>query len=171
MSKKDDLAQELLVGHMHAERIFTNHLFLCPRNALGRPVKISTVPRTPKAGSILVASSVAAASAQIEVGVGVGAIVRVTLTTVGNTLTIARVWVPVVLTEVEVKDVVSLITVTLAETAAGELDCAEEESMREARKRRGTRASQGIRRGDMEMMVEGRRRKAHETRWKRNGAC
>jgi hypothetical protein len=65
----------------------TNHLFLCPRKALGRPVKIRTVPRTPKAGSILVARTVGegvcvadAVALTLEFVVGEGcAIVRVTL--------------------------------------------------------------------------------------------
>lgn len=39
------------------------HLFLCPQNADGRPVKISNPPRTPNAGSSLVA---------ILMGAGVG---------------------------------------------------------------------------------------------------
>ena len=81
-----------------------------------------TVPRTPKAGSIFVArtlglgvgvddaEAVALDPEVVDVG---SAIVRVTLRTVGKTLTIARVWEPVLVTEVVVKDVVSGITVTL----------------------------------------------------------
>jgi len=76
-----------------------DHLFLCPRKALGRPVKMRTVPRTPKAGSILVARSVGETDCEgvdvddaealiLEVGV---AIVRVTLKTVGRTVTRERV--------------------------------------------------------------------------------
>jgi hypothetical protein len=70
-------------------------------------------------------------------------------------LTIARVWVPELVTEVEVKEVVSLITVTLSEAVGveevEEVVWAAVERMREAYRRRGrrtlewgTRASQGI---------------------------
>lgn len=76
----------------------TDHLFLCPRKALGRPVRIRTEPRTPNAGSILVARMVAEAvedavalAPKLELEVGVGAIVIVTLTTVGKAVTTARV--------------------------------------------------------------------------------
>lgn len=81
-----------------------------------------TMPRTPKAGSIFVARTLrgvgvgdaeAVALGDFEL-VGVGtAIVRVTLKTVGKTLTRARVWEPELVREVVVKDVVSGITVTL----------------------------------------------------------
>ncbi len=92
--------------------VCTDHLFLCPRNALGRPVRIRTVPRTPKAGSIFVAKTLGedvgvddAEAVALDLVVGVGtAIVRVTLTTVGRTLTIARVWEPVLAREVVVRD-------------------------------------------------------------------
>lgn len=48
-------------------------------------------------------------------------------------MTIARVWEPVVVTEVEVREVVSGMTVTLAEIAAAEeVDWAEAKSVREA---------------------------------------
>ena len=65
---------------------WADHLFLCPRKALGRPVRMRTVPRTPKAGSILVARTVGEADGEVEdvdaealiLDVGV-AIVRVTL--------------------------------------------------------------------------------------------
>ena len=119
-----------------------------------------TAPRTPKAGSILVARIVAEAvevadALTDEVGVG-SAIVRVILKAVGKTLTIARVWEPELAIEVDVKEDVPLITVTLAETvgvdAAGEVDWAAVERMRDAYRRRGrrtldgwTRRSQGIR--------------------------
>ena len=110
----------------------------------------------------------------LEVGVGVGAIVRVTLKVVVKTLTIARVWVPEVVSDVEVKEEVSLITVVLASIVdvevVGEGDWAADESMREAYRRkerrtleRWTRASQGIRGGDM--MMDVRRRNAHGNRW------
>ena len=67
--------------------ICTDHLFLCPRNALGRPVRMRTVPRTPKAGSIFVASTLGlgvgvddAEAVALELVVGVAtASVRVTL--------------------------------------------------------------------------------------------
>ena len=106
--------------------------------------------------------------------VGVGAIVRVTLKVVVKTLTIARVWEPEVVSEVEVKEEVSPITVVLALIAdvevVGEGDWAADESMREAYRRkerrtleRWTRASQGIRGGDM--MMDVRRRNAHGNRW------
>ena len=131
---------------------------MCPRKALGRPVRMRTVPRTPKAGSILVARIVAEAvevADALTVEVGVGAIVRVRLKAVGKTLTIARVWVPELAIEVEVKEDVPLITVTLAESvgveAAGEVDWAAVGRMRDAYRRRGrrtlegwTRATQGI---------------------------
>lgn len=60
---------------------------MCPRKALGRPVRIRTEPRTPKAGSILVARTVGegvgvedAEALALELVVGVAcAIVRVTL--------------------------------------------------------------------------------------------
>ncbi len=61
----------------------------------------------------------------------VGAIVRVTFRTVGKTLTRARVWEPELVMEVVVKDVVSGITVMLAEIVE-ELDWADAESMKEA---------------------------------------
>lgn len=99
-----------------------------------------TMPRTPKAGSIFVARTsglgVDDADAVAFELVGVGtAIVRVTLRTVGKTLTRARVWEPALVTEVVVKDVVSRITVTLGVTSdvgAVEVDWAETESMKEA---------------------------------------
>ena len=82
---------------------------MCPRKALGRPVRMRTVPRTPKAGSILVARIVAEAvevavadADALTVEVGSGAIVRVILKAVGKTLTIARVWEPELAIEVEV---------------------------------------------------------------------
>lgn len=117
-----------------------------------------TVPRTPKAGSILVARIVAEAvevADALTVEVGVDAIVRVTLKAVGKTLTIARVWVPELAIEVDVKEVTPPITVILAESvgveAAGEVVWAAVERMRDAYRRRGrrtlegwTRASQGI---------------------------
>jgi hypothetical protein len=101
-----------------------------------------TMPRTPKAGSIFVARTSglgvddADADAVAFELVGVGtAIVRVTLRTVGKTLTRARVWEPALVTEVVVKDVVSRITVMLGVTSdvgAVEVDWAETESMKEA---------------------------------------
>jgi len=91
--------------------VCTYHLFLCPRSALGRPVEMRTIPRTPKARSILVArtvglgvgvNNVEAVTFGHELVVGVGtAIVRVTLWTVGKTLTIARVWEPELAREVQ----------------------------------------------------------------------
>lgn len=122
-----------------------------------------TTPRTLKAGSILVSRIVAEAvdvadadADALTVEVGVGTIVRVTLKVVGKTSTIARVREPELAIEVEVKEVVSWIIVTLAESvgvdAAGEVDWAAVERMRDAYTRRGrrtlegwTRASQGIR--------------------------
>jgi hypothetical protein len=73
----------------------------------------------------------------LDLVVGVGtAIVRVTLTMVGRTLTIARVWEPELVREVVVKDDVAGITVTLGVMvdveAVEELDWAETESMKEA---------------------------------------
>jgi hypothetical protein len=72
---------------------------------------------------------------ELEVVVGT-AIVRVTLRTVGKTLTRARVWEPELEMEVVVKDVVSGITVTLGAIldveSVEELDWAETESMKEA---------------------------------------
>ncbi len=62
-----------------------------------------------------------------ELVVGVGtAIVRVTLWTVGKTLTIARVWGPELAREVAVKDVVSGITAWLfaCPRFVGNLTCA-----------------------------------------------
>jgi hypothetical protein len=119
------------------------------------------MPRTLKAGSILVSRIVAEAvdvadADALTVEVGVGKSVRVTLKAVGKTSTIARVREPELAIEVEVKEVVSGITVTLAESvgvdAAGEVDWAAVERMRDAYRRRGrrtlegwTRASQGIR--------------------------
>lgn len=69
-------------------------LFLWPKNAEGTPVRIRTAPRTPKAGSSLVARTlVGAAEADGETeadadadDVEVGGIVTLTLTTVGSTL-------------------------------------------------------------------------------------
>lgn len=100
------------------------------------------------------AEAVALSLELVVVGVGT-AIVRVTLRTVGRTLTRARVWEPELVREVVVKDVVSGITVTLGVIvdveAVEELDWAETESMKEAQRRRGTTifegktlASQGI---------------------------
>jgi len=91
-----------------------------------------TVPRTPKAGSIFVSRALGlgvgvddaeavALGPELVVDVGT-AIVRVTLRTVGKTLTTARVWVPVLMREVVVKDVVSGITVTLGGIDVEELD-------------------------------------------------
>jgi len=103
------------------------------------------MPRTLKAGSILVSRIVAEAvevadadadADALTVEVGVGAIVRVTLKAVGRTLTIARVWEPELAIEVVVKEDVSWITVTLAVSvgvdAAGEVDWAAVERMRDA---------------------------------------
>lgn len=45
---------------------FTNHLFLCPQKALGKPVKIKITPSTPYPASILVSN---------VIGVGVGELV------------------------------------------------------------------------------------------------
>jgi hypothetical protein len=102
------------------------------------------MPRTPKAGSIFVARALGlgvgvddAEAVALDLVVGVGtAIVRVTLRTVGKTLTRARVWEPELVREVVVKDVVSGITVTLGVIvdveAVEELDWAETESMKEA---------------------------------------
>jgi hypothetical protein len=96
-----------------------------------------TAPRTPKAGSILVASTVAEAiELALALEVGAGAIVRVTLRTVGKTVTTERTWVPELAMDVVVNEDVSLITVTLAEIVDVE-DWAEAESIREASKRRG----------------------------------
>jgi hypothetical protein len=84
-------------------------------------------------------------------------------------LTIASVWVPELVIEVAVMEVVPLITVTLAETAdvgsAEEVDWAAVERIREAYRRKGrrtleqgTRISQGIRM----MMDVGRRERPRE---------
>ena len=103
-----------------------------------------TVPRTPNAGSILVARTVAEAVEDVvaetlilDVGV---AIVRVTLKTVGRTVTRERVCVPELVMVVVVKDDVSLMTVTLGEMAVVEgteelEDCAETETTKEATRR------------------------------------
>ena len=125
-----------------------------------------TVPRTPKAGSIIVARMVADADEDADadaltLDVGVGASVRVTLYVVGITLTIASVWVPKLLREVDVKEDVPLITVTLSEgVGVEEVVWAAVERMREACRKKerrtlegGTRASQGIC-----MMMDVRRR-------------
>ncbi len=133
-----------------------------------------TVPRTPKAGSILVARTAGEADGEdvdaeaLTLEVGVVAIVRVTLKTVGRTVTIERVWVPELVTVVVVKDDVSLITVTMGEVVEGteELeDCAETETTKEAIRRKGmtalenSRASHGRQPGGGDMMVdEGRKR-------------
>jgi hypothetical protein len=124
-----------------------------------------TAPRTPKAGSILVASSVAeAVELAFALDVGAGAIVRVTLIMVGKTVTRGRIWVPELAMEVLVNEDVSLITVTFAEmvdVGVAEWDCAETDSIREANRRRGktppeqTRASQGRWGGGM-VVEEGR---------------
>jgi hypothetical protein len=75
----------------------TNHLFLWPQNALGSPVRMRRVPRTPKAGSSLVASTIGAGEGVdvLEVvadaeDVGVG--VSVTLNVVGTTVVIGTFW-------------------------------------------------------------------------------
>ena len=98
----------------------------------------------PKAGSIFVARTSGlgvgvddAEAVALDVVVGVGtAIVRVTLRTVGKTLTKARVWEPVLEREVVVKDEVSRITVTLGVIldvgAVEEVDWAETERMKAA---------------------------------------
>ena len=140
-----------------------------------------TVPRTPKAGSILVARTVGEADGEVEdvvaetliLDVGV-AIVRVTLKTVGRTVIIERVCVPELEIVVVVKDDVSLMTVTLGEMAVVEgteelEDCAETEATKEATRRQGrmalenTRASHGRHRGEGNMMVdEGKERESQE---------
>ena len=140
-----------------------------------------TVPRTPKAGSILVARTVGEADGEVEdvvaetliLDVGV-AIVRVTLKTVGRTVIRERVCVPELVIVVVVKDDVSLMTVTLGEMAVVEgteelEDCAETEATKEAARRQGrmalenTRANHGRHRGEGNMMVdEGRKRVSQE---------
>jgi hypothetical protein len=131
-----------------------------------------TVPRTAKAGSILVARTVGEADADdvvaetlmLDVGV---AIVRVTLKTVGRTVTTARFWVPELAMVVVVKDDVSLMTVTLGEMVVvdgtEELDdCAETEATKETSRRKGRAAlenktvSHGRERGGGNMVGEGR---------------
>jgi hypothetical protein len=75
-----------------------------------------TAPRTPKAGSSLVANSVAdAVELALALDVGAGAIVRVTLTAVGKTVTRGRIWLPELAMDVVVNEDVSLITVTFGE--------------------------------------------------------
>jgi hypothetical protein len=100
-----------------------------------------TAPSTPKAGSILVASTVAeAVEVALALEVGAGAIVRVTLTTVGKTVTRGRTWLPELATDVVVNEDVSLMTVTFAEmvdVAVEERDWVEAGGMREAKRRRG----------------------------------
>jgi hypothetical protein len=107
-----------------------------------------TVPRTPNAGSILVARTVgeadgdevedvAAETLVLDVGV---AIVSVTLKTVGRTVTTARFRDPELAMEVVVKDDVCLMTVTLGEMVVVEGteeldDCAETEATKKASKR------------------------------------
>jgi hypothetical protein len=117
-----------------------------------------TAPRTPKAGSILVASTVAEAiELALALAVGAGAIVRVTLIMVGKTVTRGRIWVPELAMEVLVNEDVSLIIVTFAEivdVGAAVWDCAETDSIREANRMgitppEQTRASQGRRGGGM----------------------
>lgn len=131
-----------------------------------------TVPRTAKAGSILVARTVGeedgdevdAETLMLDVGV---AIVRVTLKTVGRTVTREILWVPEVAMVVVVKDDVSLMTVTLGEMVVvdgtEELDdCADTEATKEARRSNGraapenTRVSHGRERGGGNMVGEGR---------------
>lgn len=145
-----------------------------------------TVPRTPKAGSILVARTVGEAAGDEDVvaetlmlDVGV-AIVRVTLKTVGRTVTRERIWAPEVAMVVVVKDDVSRMTVTLGEMVVvdgtEELDdCAETEATKEARRRKGraapenTRVSHGRERGGGNMVGEGRERGSRRSEWKRTG--
>ena len=136
-----------------------------------------TVPRTPKAGSILVARTVGFADGEVEVvdadtlilDVGV-AIVRVTLKTVGRTVTRGTVWAPEVVRVVVVKDDVSLMTVTLGEAVVVEgteelEDCAETETTKEATRMKGrmaleeTRASHGRHQVRGNMMVDGERKR------------
>jgi hypothetical protein len=138
-----------------------------------------TVPRTPKAGSILVARTVGDADGEVEdvladaliLDVGV-AIVRVTLKTVGRTVTRGTVWAPEVVMVVVVKDDVSLMTVTLGETAVVEGteeldDCAETETTKGAMRRKGRtalEASHGRHQVRGNMMVDGgRKRKSQGT--------
>ena len=79
-------------------------------------------------------------------------------------MTRARVWVPVLVMVVVVKDDVSLMTVTLGEMAVVEgteelEDCAETETTKEAMRRKGRtalenmRASHGLQAGGGDMMV------------------
>lgn len=78
----------------------THHLFLCPQKALGRPVRMRMAPRTPKAGSSLVESTIGAgvgvedaeAVADAEEDVAFG--VTVTLNTVGTTVVMGTFWFP-----------------------------------------------------------------------------
>lgn len=145
-----------------------------------------TVPRTPKAGSILVARTVGdedgdevedvAETLMLDVGV---AIVRVTLNTVGRTVTREIFWAPEAAMVVVVKDDVSLMTVTLGEMVEDgteELDdCAETEATNEANRRNGRAArqnpvSQGREGGGGNMVGVGRER-GHRRRTEGRGAC
>jgi hypothetical protein len=93
---------------------------------------------------------------------------------VGTTLTIASVWVPELVIEVAVMEVVPLITVTFAADvgSAEEVDWAAVERIRVAYRRRGrrqgTRISQGIR---MMMDVGRRERPREQVSGKEKWAC
>ena len=66
----------------------TDHRFLCPRKALGRPVRMRRTPRTPKAGSSLVSrwmgSGVAEAVWFVALAAKLGVAVTVTFKTSGR---------------------------------------------------------------------------------------
>lgn len=145
-----------------------------------------TVPRTPKAGSILVARTVGdedgdevedvAETLMLDVGV---AIVRVTLNTVGRTVTRETFWAPEAVMVVVVKDDVSLMTVTLGvmvEDGTEELDdCAETEATKEASRMNGRaapRVSHGRERGGGNMVGVGEgREEVPRRRTEGRGAC
>lgn len=100
----------------------TYHLFLCPRNAVGIPVRMSSAPSTPKAGSTLVSSTIGAGVADAEaveeaVVVAEGLIVEVTLTTSATKVENTTARVPVPETDVERALEVVENTVMLGEAA------------------------------------------------------
>ena len=65
---------QLEVDHTKVEKFNVYHRFLCPKNALGTPVRMRRAPSTPNPGSSLVSSRIGEdelAAAAGAVGVGV----------------------------------------------------------------------------------------------------
>ena len=118
--------------------MFAYHRFLCPRNALGMPVRMRMAPSTPNAGSILVSRTVgsgvlvgggAVSFFFVAVAVGVGVLTTVTLRTTGTTVKVGTSEVPLwMVVEIVAEAVVSERDVTGARLVLL-LGCAEEEEL------------------------------------------